>query len=64
VSASSSVDRVRAGRLFDNKTGQLLTNQVVLISGERITDVGPEGRVKIPAGADVIDLARRRSCPV
>src|ERR1700681_3546706 len=42
---------VRAGRLFDNKTGQMLTRQVVLLSGERITEVGPEAQVKIPAGA-------------
>ena len=33
---------VRAGRLFDSKTGQMLTRQVVLLSGERITEVGPE----------------------
>src|SRR6187431_2466450 len=42
---------VRAGRLFDSKAGQMLTRQVVLLEGERITDVGPEARIKIPAGA-------------
>ncbi len=47
---------VRAGRLFDSKTGQMLTKQVVLLSGDRITEVGPEGKVKIPAEAQVIDL--------
>jgi imidazolonepropionase-like amidohydrolase len=47
---------VRAGRLFDSKTGQMLAKQVVLVSGDRITAVGPEGQVKIPAGAQVIDL--------
>jgi imidazolonepropionase-like amidohydrolase len=47
---------VRAGRLFDSKTGQMLTKQVVVLTGERITDVGSEGQVKIPAGAQVIDL--------
>src|SRR3954470_10421729 len=44
---------IRAGRLFDSKSGQMLANQVVLISGERITDVGPESRVSIPAGVEV-----------
>ena len=29
---------VRAGRLFDPKSGQMLANQMVLIQGERITD--------------------------
>jgi imidazolonepropionase-like amidohydrolase len=47
---------VRAGRLFDSKTGQMLAKQVVLVSGDRITAVGPDGQVKIPAGAQVIDL--------
>ena len=47
---------VRAGRLFDSKTGQTLTSQVVLISGDRITEVGAEGQVRIPAGTQVIDL--------
>ncbi len=54
---------VRAGRLFDSKTGQLLTKQVVLIQGERITDVGPEDRVKIPDGAQVIDLSQATVMP-
>src|SRR5712671_5781186 len=47
---------VRAGRLFDSKTGEMLTKQVVLIQGERIIDVGPEASVRIPAGATVINL--------
>jgi imidazolonepropionase-like amidohydrolase len=44
--------------LFDSKTGQMLTKQVVLLSGDRIMEVGPEGKVKIPADARVIDLSR------
>jgi imidazolonepropionase-like amidohydrolase len=54
---------VRAGRLFDTKSGQMLTRQVVLISGERVTEVGPEGQVKIPAGAQVVDLSRASVLP-
>jgi imidazolonepropionase-like amidohydrolase len=54
---------VRAGRLFDSQTGQMLTRQVVLISGERITDVGPEAKVKIPAGAELIDLSQATVLP-
>ena len=34
----------------------MLKGQVVVLSGERISEVGPEGRVSIPAGARVIDL--------
>jgi len=54
---------VRAGRLFDSKTGQMLARQVVLLSGERITEVGAEGQVKIPAGAEVIDLRQATVLP-
>src|SRR5579864_8243160 len=54
---------VRAGRMFDSKTGQMLTNQVVLLFGDRITAVGPESQVKIPAGAQVIDLSQATVLP-
>ena len=54
---SAQVIAVRAGRLFDSKSGQMLTKQVVLLQGERITEVGPEAQIKIPAGAQVIDLS-------
>jgi imidazolonepropionase-like amidohydrolase len=48
---------VRAGHLFDSKTGTMLANQVIIINGDRITDVGPEAQVKIPTGAQTIDLS-------
>src|ERR1700686_2438688 len=54
---------VRAGRMFDSKTGQMLTSQVVLLNGERITAVGPEAQIKIPAGAQVIDLSQGTVLP-
>jgi len=41
----------------------MLARQVVLLQGERITDVGPEGQVKIPAGAQVIDLSQATVLP-
>src|ERR1700680_397556 len=60
---AAGVVAVRAGRLFDSKAGQMLTRQVVLLSGERITEVGPEGQVKIPAGAQVIALRQATVLP-
>ena len=54
---------VRAGRLFDSKSGRMLTKQVVLLQGERITDVGPEGQISMPAGAQVIDLSQATVLP-
>jgi imidazolonepropionase-like amidohydrolase len=60
---SQPVVAVKAGRLFDSKTAQILTRQVVLIQGERIMEVGPEDRVKIPDGAQVIDLSQATVLP-
>ncbi len=54
---------VRAGRLFDSKSGTNLANQVILVQGDRITEVGPADRVMIPQGARVIDLSRATVLP-
>jgi len=54
---------IRAGRLFDSTTGQMLTRRVILITGDRITEVGAEGTVKIPPGAQVIDLSQATVLP-
>jgi imidazolonepropionase-like amidohydrolase len=54
---------VRAGRLFDSVAGRMLTRQVVLVLGDRITAVGPEGRVSIPAGAQIIDFSTATVLP-
>ncbi len=59
----SHVMAIRAGRLFDGKSDRLLTNQVVLIQGDRITEVGPADRIKVPTGAEVIDLSRATVLP-
>jgi imidazolonepropionase-like amidohydrolase len=63
VSAQGQVTAVRAGKMFDPKSGTNLANQVVLIAGDKITDVGPADRVKIPAGAKVIDLSQSTVLP-
>lgn len=60
---AAQVIAIRAGRLFDATAGQMLTKQVVILSGERITAVGPEAKVKIPAGAQVIDLSQATVLP-
>jgi imidazolonepropionase-like amidohydrolase len=54
---------IRAGHMFDSKTGQMLNSQVVLLNGERITAVGPEAQIKIPAGVQVIDLSHATVLP-
>ena len=54
---------IRAGRLFDSKAGRMLARQVILISADRITAVGPEGKVRIPPGTRTIDLSRATVLP-
>jgi imidazolonepropionase-like amidohydrolase len=55
IVARDQVVAIRAGRLFDSRNGTLATNQIVLVRGDRIADVGPS--VAIPPGARVIDLS-------
>jgi imidazolonepropionase-like amidohydrolase len=54
---------VRAGKLFDARTGTLVTGQVVLMQGDRITAVGSDAQVKVPAGAQIVDLSRATVLP-
>ena len=54
---------VRAGRLFDPMSGTLIRNQIVLIQGERIVELGPADRIKVPAGAEEIDLSQATVLP-
>jgi imidazolonepropionase-like amidohydrolase len=61
LAAQSPAVVIRAGRLFDGKSGALVANQTILIEGERIAAVG--GTVQIPAGATVIDLSRSTVLP-
>src|SRR5713101_44313 len=54
---------IRASQLFDGKSDRLASKQVIVIQGERIADVGAEGSVKIPAGAEDIDLGTATVLP-
>ena len=62
-SAAGRLIAIRAGRLFDPGEGRLLTDQVVLVQGNRIVDVGPADRVKVPADTQLIDLRQATVLP-
>jgi imidazolonepropionase-like amidohydrolase len=47
---------LRAGRLFDSKSDAVKKQQVILIEGTRIVQVGPANEVQIPPGAEILDL--------
>jgi len=61
VTPPDQVVAIRAGQMFDSRSGTMVPNQVVLIRGDRIADVGPS--VQIPAGARVIDLGQATMMP-
>ena len=56
-----AITAIRAGRLLDPDAGAIRPNQIILIEGTRIRDVGPN--VTIPAGATVIDLSSMTVMP-
>lgn len=60
---AGAVTAIKAGRLVDVAAGQVRMNQVVLISGDTITTVGPAANTAIPAGARVIDLSAATVMP-
>jgi imidazolonepropionase-like amidohydrolase len=52
---------VRAGHLLDVKTGKTLSNQTIVIQGDKIASVGSDAQ--IPAGAEVVDLSNATVLP-
>ncbi len=48
---------IRAGRLFDSNGGRVLTDRVIVIRGDRITDIGTAEQTKVPENAQIIDLS-------
>ncbi|MBC8121036.1 MAG: amidohydrolase family protein [Gemmatimonadaceae bacterium] len=54
-----------AGRLVDVRAGRVLTNQAILIEGERIKEVGPASNINnlATAGTRVIDLSSATVLP-
>ncbi len=54
---------IRAGHLFDTKSGKMLDNQVVLVTEDRIAAIGSADTVQIPSGAQVIDLSNATVLP-
>ena len=56
-----AVKAIKAGKLVDTVNGKILENQIILVEGNVIKEVGPN--VKIPAGAEIIDLSKHTVMP-
>src|SRR5579864_1466793 len=54
---------IRAGHLLDVRTGKMLSNQIIVVHGEKIDSIAPADKVRIPAGANIIDLTQSTVLP-
>jgi imidazolonepropionase-like amidohydrolase len=54
---------IRAGHLLDVRAGKMLSNQIIVIHGDKIASIAPADQVQIPAGANVIDLTQSTVLP-
>ena len=59
--AADTVIAIKAGRLVDPATGTASANQVILVEGAKIKQVG--AGLAVPAGAQVIDLSNASVMP-
>ena len=54
--SAASVTLVKAERLLDPRTGNVLTPAFVLIEGDKVKQVGSSSQIGVPSGAKIIDL--------
>ena len=61
LNPSSQIVAIKAGKLLDPETGKTTVNQIILVEGNRIKEIG--ANVTIPAEAKVIDLSKATVLP-
>ena len=54
---------IRGARMFDAEQATMQPGMTVVMTGNRITAVGKDGSVKVPAGATIIDAAGKSLIP-
>ena len=59
--SNAQVTVVRAGRLIDPDSATVLTDQEILIAGNKVTAVGKQ--LRLPRGAKLIDLSDKTVLP-
>jgi imidazolonepropionase-like amidohydrolase len=59
--AGDTATAIKAGHLVDVENGRVLDKQIILLRGKKIEAIG--GDLKIPAGANVIDLSGKTVLP-
>lgn len=63
IAKPTGTQYIKAGRLFDATGDSYKDNMVIVVQGERITQVAPAAEIKIPQGARVIDLSQATVLP-
>lgn len=61
--AAGRTTYILAGRLFDSASDSVRETMVIVVEGERIKDVVPANSIRIPAGANVLDLSHSTVLP-
>ena len=61
LKSNSEVVAIKAGKLLDPETGRTTANQVILVEGNKIKEIG--ANVSIPAEAKIIDLSKATVLP-
>jgi imidazolonepropionase-like amidohydrolase len=54
---------VKAGRMLDPRSGNVLSPAAVLIENDKIKEVGPPARVQTPSGVKIVDLGNATLLP-
>src|SRR5258708_20241745 len=52
---------IKAGKVVDPETGKTAVNQIILVEGKKIKEIG--GNVTIPTEAKIIDLSKATVLP-
>ncbi len=61
--SAAPVTMVKAARLLDPRTGNVLAPAAVLIDGDKIKEVGSSSQIDVPHGAKIIDLGAATLLP-
>lgn len=61
LNSNSGIVAIKAGKLLDPETGKTTANQIILVEGNKIKEIG--GNVSIPAEAKIIDLSKATVLP-
>ena len=65
TSAPAAITLIKAGRLLDPRSGNVLSSAAVLIDGDKIKEVGPASQVQAHANNDtrIIELGNATLLP-